>query len=226
VFVLRRSIYVVALACLIASMAACGGGGKTTQMTPVPGGTPPAGPITFSATTLDFGSVPTGTPKSLSLTITDSGSSSVTITQITVSDAQFSLSGIVLPLTLNSKQSATGTITFTPTTAGSTTASISVSGSSGSLGSLPLKGSGLTALAHSVDVTWTISSSPSVVSYNVYRSTVSGGPYTKVGSATGSIFTDSTAQSGKTYFYVVTAVDGTGIESVVSGEVTAVIPTP
>ncbi|HWZ45603.1 MAG TPA: choice-of-anchor D domain-containing protein [Candidatus Saccharimonadales bacterium] len=209
----------------MASMAACGGGGKTTQTTPGTGGTP-AGSITFSATTLDFGSVPTGTPKALGLTITNSGSSSVTITQITASDAQFSLSGIVLPLTLNSKQSASGVITFIPNTAGPTTASISVSGSSGTLGSLPLKGSGLSALAHAVDVTWTISSSSSVVGYNIYRSTVSGGPYSKVGSATGPTFTDSTALPGQTYFYVVTAVDGAGSESVVSGEVTAVIPTP
>lgn len=168
----------------------------------------------------------TGTSKSLSLTITDSGTASATITQITVSDPQFVISGFALPLTLNSKQTATGTITFTPSKSGAASANISVNGSSGSLGALPLTGSGLVPLAHSVDVTWTISSSPGVVSYSIYRSTVSGGPYSKVGSATGTIFTDSTVQAGKTYFYVVTAVDGSANESVVSGEVTAAVPTP
>jgi hypothetical protein len=170
--------------------------------------------------------VTTGTAKSLSLTITNNGASSVSITAITASDAQFTLAGMVLPLTLNSKQTATGTITFTPSKSGATAANITVTGSSGTLGSLPLTGTGLAALAHSVDVTWTISSSPGVVSYSVYRSTVSGGPYTKVGSATGTVFTDATVKSGVTYFFVVTAVDGSGNESVVSGEVTATIPVP
>jgi len=212
----------------MASFVACGGGSTSTPPATPPGtgGTPSNSAITFSVTSLDFGSVTTGSAKSLSLTITNSGTSSVSITQISASDAQFSLSGIVLPLTLNSKQTATGTITFTPNKAGATTANITVTGSSGTLGSLPLTGTGLATLAHSVDITWTISSSPGVVSYSVYRSTVSGGPYAKVGSATGTVFTDATVKSGVTYFYVVTAVDSSGNESVVSGEVTAAIPVP
>jgi TolB protein len=37
-------------------------------------------------------------------------------------------------------------------------------------------------------------------------------------------YTDSTVQNGTTYFYVTTAVDSTGTESVNSNEVTAPIP--
>jgi hypothetical protein len=177
-------------------------------------------------TTLDFGSVTTGTPKTLGISMTNSGSASVTVTQISASDVEFTLTGIVLPLTLNSNQSASGTVTFTPSKTGAISATITVSGSSGPLGALPVRGTGLQALAHSVDIGWTASSTPGVVRYNVYRSTVAGGPYTAIGNATGTAFTDLNVTAGATYFYVVTSVDSSGIESVVSGERSATVPTP
>jgi fibronectin type 3 domain-containing protein len=39
-------------------------------------------------------------------------------------------------------------------------------------------------------------------------------------------FTDTAVAAGKTYFYVVTAVDAAGNESVLSNEATGRIPTP
>jgi fibronectin type 3 domain-containing protein len=39
-------------------------------------------------------------------------------------------------------------------------------------------------------------------------------------------FTDSTVVAGTTYFYVVTAVDGSGTESAYSNEAKAVVPSP
>jgi hypothetical protein len=85
----------------------------------------------------------------------------------------------------------------------------------------------VTAIQHSVDVSWTASTS-TVAGYNVYRGTQTGGPYTLVSSGlvTTTAFTDAAVQSGQLYFYVVTAVDGSGIESVNSGEASAQIPTP
>ena len=64
--------------------------------------------------------------------------------------------------------------------------------------------------------------------YNVYRSTQSGGPYTKLNSTliTALTFTDNTVSSGATYFYVVTAVAADGTESAFSSQTTAVIPNP
>jgi fibronectin type 3 domain-containing protein len=41
-----------------------------------------------------------------------------------------------------------------------------------------------------------------------------------------SSFVDSTVQSGHTYYYAVTVVDSTGLESGYSNQVRAVIPTP
>jgi fibronectin type 3 domain-containing protein len=65
-----------------------------------------------------------------------------------------------------------------------------------------------------------------VSGYNVYRSTVSGQSYVKVNTSlvTGVNYTDSTVKSGTTYFYVTTAVDSSGNESVHSNEVQAVVP--
>jgi len=39
-------------------------------------------------------------------------------------------------------------------------------------------------------------------------------------------YTDNSVQAGQTYYYVVTAVDGSGNESVDSNQAQAVIPTP
>jgi fibronectin type 3 domain-containing protein len=65
-----------------------------------------------------------------------------------------------------------------------------------------------------------------VSGYNVYRSTVSGSGYVKLNSSLVATltYTDSTVQSGTTYFYVTTAVDSSGNESVHSNEVSAPIP--
>jgi hypothetical protein len=81
------------------------------------------------------------------------------------------------------------------------------------------------AQAHTATASWTASSSV-VSGYNVYRGTVSGGPYTKLNGSLVALlmYTDTTVQSGQTYFFVTTAVDGSGNESIFSTEVRAVIP--
>jgi hypothetical protein len=80
--------------------------------------------------------------------------------------------------------------------------------------------------AHSVQLSWTGSTSPSVVGHNVYRGTTSGGPYTKVNSSlvASTNYTDSTVQNGVTYFYVVTAVNSSNAESGFSNVATAPVP--
>ena len=67
-----------------------------------------------------------------------------------------------------------------------------------------------------------------MVGYNVFRGTTSGGPYSKINSVLNAStnFTDNSVQAGQTYFYVTTAVDGSGMESSYSNQVKAVIPTP
>lgn len=158
--------------------------------------------------------------------MSNNGTAAVTVTQFQSTAGDFSLTGVTLPLTLNPQQSAGGTVTFNPSASGVISGNINAMSSGSSLGTLALRGTGLLAAAHSVSLSWTISSSPSVMSYNVYRSAVSGGPYAKVGNSATPSFTDVTVQAGKKYFYVVTSLDGSSVESAVSGEVSATVPAP
>jgi len=78
---------------------------------------------------------------------------------------------------------------------------------------------------HAVTLTWSPSTSV-VVGYNVYRSTQSGGPYSKLNSSPVSVvtYTDNTTLGGQTYFYVATGVNASGVESGFSNEAQATIP--
>jgi uncharacterized membrane protein len=76
-----------------------------------------------------------------------------------------------------------------------------------------------------VTLAWTASVSQ-VAGYNAYRATQSNGPYTRLnnGLITGTTYLDRTAQSGVTYYYVTTAVNGQGVESVYSNEAATTVP--
>jgi phospholipase C len=80
-------------------------------------------------------------------------------------------------------------------------------------------------LAHAVQLNWDASKSV-VASYNVYRGTQTGGPYTLVSTAVvpATSFEDDSVQSGSSYFYTVTAVGTDAVESDPSNETEAVIP--
>jgi fibronectin type 3 domain-containing protein len=81
---------------------------------------------------------------------------------------------------------------------------------------------------HKVTLTWqaaTASPGKSVASYNVYRGTTSGGPYSKLASGIKDAkYEDSLVSSGTTYYYVVTSVEEGGHESPYSAEIQAKVP--
>ncbi len=81
---------------------------------------------------------------------------------------------------------------------------------------------------HSVTLTWEAPPDTpgiSIVGYNVYRSTTSGTQFVKIASRVpGPPYEDRLAASGRTYFYVLTALDQAGHESRFSGEIRATIP--
>ena len=81
---------------------------------------------------------------------------------------------------------------------------------------------------HSVTLTWEAPPAApgvSVVGYNVYRSATSGKQFVKIASRVpGPPYEDRLVVSGRTYFYVVTALDQVGHESRFSGEIRATIP--
>jgi hypothetical protein len=81
------------------------------------------------------------------------------------------------------------------------------------------------AAPHTVALTWTPSASTGVT-YDVYRGTVTGGPYILlISGVTGNSYIDKNVQSGSTYYYVTTAA-ASGGQSSYSNEVLAVIPMP
>jgi len=84
-----------------------------------------------------------------------------------------------------------------------------------------------TAAISSVGLTWTASPS-TVTGYNIYRGGQSGGPYTKLNPslATVTSYTDGTVQAGQAYYYVATAVDASGVESLYSNEAQVFVPNP
>lgn len=90
-----------------------------------------------------------------------------------------------------------------------------------------VSGPAIPSAGHFVTVTWEPSTS-AVTGYFIYSSAQSGGPYSKLNGAPicGNSYVDATVQAGHTYFYVVTAVDANGVESVFSNEASATVPTP
>ncbi|MHB8474601.1 MAG: choice-of-anchor D domain-containing protein, partial [Gammaproteobacteria bacterium] len=181
----------------------------------------------ISPASLSFGNVTTGTTSvSQNVTITNTGNSNVTISQITLSGSGYAMTGGSAPVTLSPSQNLILTIQFGPTLVGSLSGGISmVSNAIGSPATVALSGTGIAPVQHSVALTWNASTS-TVSGYNVYRSTVSVGPYTKINSSPVAIltYTDTTVQQATTYYYVTTAVDSSGTESVYSNEVPATIP--
>jgi len=184
--------------------------------------------LAVTPATLNFGNVVVNASSALTGSLTATGAS-VTVTSGTSDSGEFVLSGITFPKTIAAGQSASFTVTFTPTSSGTASGNLTfISNASNSPTIEALTGNGQAPKPHSVDLTWNASSTPGVVGYNIYRGTASGGPYTKVNGIVNSdtSYTDSTVSAGQTYYYVAKSVDGSGVESGPSNEVKVVIPTP
>jgi len=82
---------------------------------------------------VSFGNVPLGKASSKTVTISNAGTASVTITQATVSNSQFTVSGISLPMSMAAGQSGTVTVSVTPTTSGGVNGTLSVQATPGAL---------------------------------------------------------------------------------------------
>ena len=185
-----------------------------------------AGQLAVSPTSLNFGNVAVGSSSSLNGSLNASGAS-VTITSASLNNAEFVLSGILLPATLAPGQSTSFTVTFTPQGSGATSASLAFSSNAGNSPAVQsMTGTGTASGQHTVDLSW--NGSENAVGYNVYRATASGGPYSMINSSLDgtSAYTDNTVVSGETYYYVATAVDSESQESGYSNETQAVIPNP
>jgi len=185
-----------------------------------------AGQVTISPGTLSFGSVVVGQSKRMTATLNATGST-VIVSSAATGTSEFALSGQSFPLSIAAGSSATITVTFTPQASGAASDSASFTSNAANSPVEALTGNGTPPPQHSVDLTWNASTS-SATGYNIYRGGSSGGPYSQINSTLDSAtsYIDSTVVAGNTYFYVTTAVDGNGVESVNSNQVKTVIPTP
>ena len=182
--------------------------------------------LTASPTSLSFGNVTVGSKSApQTVTLTNPGNSSVSISQINVSGSGFSASGLTAPLTLAAGQTASFSVVFASTTAGSAIGNISLVSNATNSPTIALSASGVQPIPLARTLSWNPSLS-AVVSYNIYRGTQSGGSYQKLNSlpAPTTTYTDNSVLAGQTYFYVVTAVDSRNVESVHSNEVSTTIP--
>src|SRR6266511_2458951 len=122
------------------------GGGTATIGTSLQGSATRPG-FWPTPSTLEFGDVPVGSNKSLTVSFTNTGTANETVTATHPPGGQFAVTG--LPATgtmLTPGQSVSASVTFTPTAAGAASATVSVTGASGTA-SVPLTGNAVTGHA-------------------------------------------------------------------------------
>ena len=181
--------------------------------------------LNSSVSSLNFGNVNVSSSSAQNITMTNAGNSSVTIAQVMVAGAGFNSTG-ASGMTLAPGQTTTLTSTFAPSASGAATGKVTVSSNAtNSPASISLSGMGVTATTHTVALSWAPAVT-GVTGFRTYVSMVSGGPYVEMGSvpSTTPAYTDSSVQSGQTYFYVVTAIDASNNDSLYSSEVAAIVP--
>ncbi len=102
-----------------------------------------------SAGSIAFGSVNVNSTASQTLTLSSTGSSAVTVSAATVAGAGFTVSGATFPLTINPNSTATLTVQFDPTAAGSDTGSLTLTSNSttGTSTLISLTGTGVPVLS-------------------------------------------------------------------------------
>ena len=137
-----------------------------------------------------------------------------------------------LPAGLTAVKSSSTTsflIYGTPTTATINGFSVTVKGCGGHLNTKSDISIKVASTQHVVALSWARSLSANITGYNVYRATVSSGPYSRINSGglvAATLYDDGSVKSGTTYFYTVTTINSSGIESGFSNQVKAAVPYP
>jgi hypothetical protein len=191
-------------------------------------GTGTAALVGLLPTSLAFGNQPvdmTSTAQTVTLSNTGNATLSIGSLALTGTNASDFAQANTCGNSLVAGANCTIAVMFTPSVAGTEAASLSISdNASGSPQTVPLSGAG----THDAILSWTPSTTPGVVGYNVYRGTTSGGESaTPLNSSpvNGTTYTDETVQARQTYYYVVTAVaSNDATQSANSNEVSATVP--
>jgi hypothetical protein len=153
------------------------------------------GALGANPTSLSFGTVPTGTSEPLTETVTNTGGSTVIISNVGISGTGFTLKGISTPVTLTAGQSTSFTVTFAPTSTASASGSVTVT-SNGSNPSLVIS---LTGTGSTVAGQLGVSPTPVAVG-NVFTGT--SGTATGSLTATGANVTITAASSSNSLFTI------------------------
>lgn len=189
--------------------------------------------LVITPASVNFGNLAVATTSTQDVTLQNTGTINLTVQGVTVASAGFGYSNLAPGISLAPDQKVTFQVWFTPQVAGVASSTVSLlSPNLSSPGTLSLSGDGIASTptppsttSHTVYLTWDASTSQ-VIGYRVYRSETSGGSYSPLyGTAIDALtYDDTSVSSGLTYYYVVTAVDAAGNESVQSNQATAVIP--
>ena len=104
--------------------------------------------LSASPASIGFGTISNGHTGNANLVLSNTGSAPLTVSLITLTGSEFGITGIATPVTISAGQSVQATVTFSPTSAG--TASGSVTITSNDLAdnptlSVPLTGTGSAA---------------------------------------------------------------------------------
>jgi len=185
--------------------------------------------ISINSTSIAFGDVSLNTPATQTLTITSTGALPLIVTSATISGTGFSISGLTLPLTLTTNQTATLSVVFDPTAAGSATGQLLIVSDSLTNPTETVSLSGTGQGSYQVNLTWDAptSSTDPVAGYNIYRSPSGASSYTllkSVSSSTLSYSDTSSLTDGLVYDYIVESVDASGNDSVPSNTAVVTIP--
>lgn len=189
---------------------------------------------------INFGNLAVKSTSTQNVSLQNKSDITVTIQGITVSGAGFG-SSLSPGFSLAPNQGFSFQVWFNPKTAGAASATVSfLSPNLSSPQTMSLTGDAIASsssgggggtppppppASHTVHLTWAASTS-SVVGYRVYRNEVSGGSFSTLNGTllTTLAYDDTSVSLGTTYYYVVTAVDASGNESVHSNQSTAAIP--
>ena len=176
-----------------------------------------AGQLAINPTTLALGSVEDGTSGTTSGTLAATGAN-VTVTAASTNNSVFSLGGLSLPVTIAAGTSVPFTITFSPQTVGSVSATLTItSNAQPTATTATLTGTGTAAPSHTVNLSW---NAALLRTYRAITSTgrcipTACGSYVKVNSVlnTTTLYTDASVVNGISYCYAATAVDTSSQES-------------
>ncbi len=186
--------------------------------------------LSVNATTIAFGNVTLNSPATQTVTLTSTGTTAVTVNAASVTGTGFTVSGASFPLTLNPNQTATLSVQFDPTAAGAARGTLTIVSTSSTNPSdvITLSGTGESATAYEVNLTWDAptSSTDSITGYNVYRAPSGSTAYQQINAAVVmcTTYNDTSVQTGQTYDYTVESVDASGITSTPSNMASVTTP--